>query len=472
MQMQTKSAVRTVLQDRPAVRIIPYDHIASFEFRKTTVGELREDVVNVGVEGVFVAVAIGYGFESQGDSLVQVGAVDSGSTLGNATLSEIPPHALMDGFRLNPALSEVTFPRPESGNPNDLNARQLDRDLDLGRANRLGVFQSVRNARDVSFLFNIVDSGSGRELQNLPVHNIAGLGKSSGERPFRMLARPLAFLPASSVRLQIEQQTHEVDGTLFIALHGYKILGAAGVSEDSLRALYQRAMQQFGLQLNTELALTEVERGIVPSSHIVPFDYVGQLTLTGEPGRVAETEININVEGGFVATSIGYSLRVDDRRVKLLLPGKDGQVLSADSADCNSQNPIDVGAINLSSFPSDVLTGGFRIKPDYRRIAFANGKLNTLPHSTVNTLFEPLNLPERVSFRYAIEDTGTGRAWQNEGVHNISGLGIADGDRPFRRLAWPMHFLPRSTIRVRIEEMFGRGQLYIVFQGYKKLGVV
>jgi len=50
-------------------------------------------------------------------------------------------------------------------------------------------------------------------------------------------------------------------------------------------------------------------------------------------------------------------------------------------------------------------------------------------------------------------------------------LGIANGDRPFRSLAWPMHFLPRSTIRLRVEEVFGRGQLYIVFQGYKKLGV-
>jgi hypothetical protein len=298
MQMQRRTGVRMDIQDRPAVRIIPYDHVASFEFRKTTVGELREDVVNVGVEGVFVAVAIGYGFESQGDSLVQVGGADSSPTLGAATLANIPPHALMDGFRLNPALSEVTFPRPESGNPNDPNGRQLDHELDLARANRLGVFQSVRNARDVSFLFNIVDSGSGRELQNLPVHNIAGLGKSSGERPFRMLARPLAFLPASSVRIQIEQQTHEVDGTLFIALHGYKILGAAGVSEDILRGLYQRAMRQFGLQVETSLAVSEVERGIVPSNQIVPFDYVGTLALTGEPGRLIETEININVEGG------------------------------------------------------------------------------------------------------------------------------------------------------------------------------
>ena len=32
-----------------------------------------------------------------------------------------------------------------------------------------------------------------------------------------------------------------------------------------------------------------------------------------------------------------------------------------------------------------------------------------------------------------------------------------------------MTFLPRSTIRVQVEEAFGRGRLFLVFQGYKML---
>jgi hypothetical protein len=32
-----------------------------------------------------------------------------------------------------------------------------------------------------------------------------------------------------------------------------------------------------------------------------------------------------------------------------------------------------------------------------------------------------------------------------------------------------MSFLPRSTIRVQVEERFGRGTLFIAFQGYKLL---
>jgi hypothetical protein len=75
-----------------------------------------------------------------------------------------------------------------------------------------------------------------------------------------------------------------------------------------------------------------------------------------------------------------------------------------------------------------------------------------------------------VSFRYAIFDSGTGRELQNKPIHNIAGLGIANGDRPFKKFARPMIFLPRSTIRVEAEERFGRGTLFLVFQGYKILG--
>ena len=58
---------------------------------------------------------------------------------------------------------------------------------------------------------------------------------------------------------------------------------------------------------------------------------------------------------------------------------------------------------------------------------------------------------------------------QNQPLHNIAGLGIADGDRPFKKLARSMIFQPRSTIRIRVEERFGRGTLFVVLQGYKFL---
>ena len=73
-----------------------------------------------------------------------------------------------------------------------------------------------------------VDSGSGRELQNKSVHNIAGLGAADGDRPFRPFARPVPFVPRSTIRIEIEELSAGPffkDGTLFIVLHGYKRLG-------------------------------------------------------------------------------------------------------------------------------------------------------------------------------------------------------------------------------------------------------
>src|SRR2546422_7278067 len=46
-------------RDLPAVRVIPYDYVAKFEL-KGDPGNLIQDVINVSVEGVFVAVSIGH----------------------------------------------------------------------------------------------------------------------------------------------------------------------------------------------------------------------------------------------------------------------------------------------------------------------------------------------------------------------------------------------------------------------------
>ena len=84
------------------------------------------------------------------------------------------------------------------------------------------------NDRAIDFRYSIVDSGSGREMQNRPIHNVAGLGGSNGERPFRALAKPMLFMPRSTIRFEVEEITD--DGTttaaeLFIVLHGYKMFG-------------------------------------------------------------------------------------------------------------------------------------------------------------------------------------------------------------------------------------------------------
>jgi hypothetical protein len=105
----------------------------------------------------------------------------------------------------------------------------------------------------IDFKYSIIDSGSGRELQNKAIHNVAGLGESAGNRPFRPFAKPQLFLPRSTIRIEVEEisqgitdkqqdeagqrQLYSIYGyrdvptstrvgsELTIVLHGYKMLG-------------------------------------------------------------------------------------------------------------------------------------------------------------------------------------------------------------------------------------------------------
>ena len=157
-QQATRSATDIMPQAAsPTTKAIPYDYVAKFTLKGQR-GNRVQDVINISIEGGFVAVAIGYSF--------------------------IPP-------------------RPTEG-PTTVNDREID------------------------FTYSIVDSGSGRELQNRPIHNIAGLGEATGRRPFRLLAKPMLFMPRSTIRIEVEEISEEAvhkNAELFIVFHGYKILG-------------------------------------------------------------------------------------------------------------------------------------------------------------------------------------------------------------------------------------------------------
>jgi len=165
-------------------REIPYDYVARFELK----GELSnrvQDVINISVDGAFVAVAIGYSY------------VPATSSSG---LDQLLPLIAKD-----PRLVQRI-------------------------ALRLCGFD---------FKYTIVDSGSGRELQNQAIHSVAGLGEPLGRRPFRPLAKPIMFMPRSTIRIEVEEladgplygeigkdQTRQgKPPELYIVLHGYKVLG-------------------------------------------------------------------------------------------------------------------------------------------------------------------------------------------------------------------------------------------------------
>jgi hypothetical protein len=442
---------REQIRDLPAVRVIPYEYVADFTLRGNP-GDLVQDVINVSVEGAFVAVSIGYGLvEERAEALDLFPAPDPSTPpplvpLGDVTLANLPPDVLIDGFRLNPQVRAAAMTRDGRLNEQFLVTSET--------------FQRLKSADNFSFLLSIVDTGTGRELQNRPVHSLATLGRADGHRPFKMLPQPMVFLPRSTLRLQVEERTAGVAGRLFITLQGYKVLGMAGAMEEETRRLAAMEPRQqipvYNHETGNYRRLGEQGEPDIPTAHVVPFDYVATLDLSGQPGNIVEDEVPINVDGGYVATAITYSLDAGDTTIAIARTGES----------------IDLRAIKLTEMrPVQALFDGVRIHPLRTRFAFtAGGQLNnTVSQDLLSRLFQSVNRPEEVRFLYTILDTGTGRELQNQRVSNVASLGIANGERPFKVFHKPMHFLPRSTIRVQVEEVFGRGRLFLVLQGYKRL---
>jgi hypothetical protein len=449
--------------------VIPYDLGAAFRITGRP-GNLIQDVVNISANGTFVAVGIGYGFEEERErpigppNSVRFAANDGSIVVGDLVLEDLPLAALIEGFRVNPKVADWVFGDQVlgAGNGGFTETPAIPGTVPADRVFS-NVLQRIKTPEEISFLFSLVDSGTGREFQDQAAHNLASLGKSNGERPFRLLAQPFHFAPRSTLRLQVTERTEGVRGTLFIVLYGYRVLGAAACPEPIARRLQGPPM-------------CPVETIGNPDARIIPFDYVSRLQLTGRRGSQVEGEVPVNADGGFVATGIGYGLAVPERNVSLQM----GAVADVQNAvlrhELQEWKPgsnvnVNLGHLPLRLIPSSALLDGIRIRPGWIRIALQDDAhlAGQLPFELLDSIFERLNRPEDVSFRYALSDAGTGRELQNQHLNNIAGLGIADGDRPFKRLARPMIFLPRSVIRVEIEEVYGRGDVFIVFQGYKLL---
>jgi hypothetical protein len=429
--------------------VVPYDYAATFQLTGRP-GNVVQDVITISPDGVFVAVAIGYGFQEVRTRPLEILRGDATTTIApqQITLGQIPESALIEGVRVNPSFDSIVFKtRPQNGPPDRRVALDFSDQLITSQvANQ--AFQRVKPRRETAFLFSLVDTASGRELQDEPAANLASLGKSDGQRPFRLLAQPVSFLPRSTIRLQIVERTDGVHGTLFVVLYGYKVLVGSACPESSVQAL---------------LRSVSVARGTPYAGlrGVVPFDYVTKFTLEGRPGDDHEDEVSISAEGGFVATAIGYGLSVADESVQVFAE-------RAAAARVEAGRKLDLAKLPLAALSMTAVADGVRFRPEYLRFVLKEGGgLATIPVELAQEAFERLNRPEDVSFQYAVHDTGIGRDWQNQPIHNIAGLGIGNGLRPFKKLARPRILEPRSTLRVTVREDFGKGVLFIVLQGYK-----
>lgn len=432
--------------------VLPFDHVATLNLRGEP-GRVVEAVINTEADGVFVAEGIGYGFEPRGGKAITIrpgGPAANNFSPSNVRLEQLPVAALIRGFRIAPDLLDEAFVDFDTADPVGSLSRITWSTGTLQPRYRNVVLESVEPGREVSFMFSMIDTATGRELQDEPTHSLASLGAASGRRPFRRLAQPLSFRPRSTLRLQITELTAGAEGTLDIVLYGHKQLQLGSCPESMTRSLR---------------ALHELRQGGVPGGRILPFDYVASVDLQGLPRIRHRIELPVNHEGAFIATSIGYGLQVPDRDV--ILPVDPGSPPGAVTGTTWNLNKLQLG-----DFPPDALIDGIRIRPDMVRVALQdNGLLaSTLAGTLVPGLFERMNRAEDVSFRYEIGDTGTGRALQNRSINNLAGLGSATGERPFRQLWRPLALVSGSTIHVDVEERRGRGRLFIVFQGFKVLG--
>lgn len=170
----------------------------------------------------------------------------------------------------------------------------------------------------------------------------------------------------------------------------------------------------------------------------VPYDYVAIFRLTGRRGNVVTTAINVNADARFICTSLGYSLEEPE-----VPPASPGIILSP--------------TLGVSSF----LRGTLRTSAT---------SLNRGLQAEQLAALQTQNIRDNLSFRYAIVDKGSGRELQNTPIHNMAGLGRADGERPFRELAVPYVFAPNSSISIDLYEIvtIPGGTIHLDFQGYKE----
>jgi hypothetical protein len=233
---QTQTQARSQNGGRPTTKEIPFDYVATFALEGRR-GNRVQDVINISVEGAFVAVAIGYSFIpaqlpnlSDGDSQQRIAQIfnDVGNFAGNQLNS------------LNSFIAALSRQTATAFSPSALNTVPLRQWLGLLQpvVNPVALFQCLLvRLCGIDFRYSIVDSATGRELQNQPIHNIAGFGESSGERPFRPLPKPMVFQPRSTIRIEVEEISEglvygyedtngqRVGAELYIVLHGYKMLG-------------------------------------------------------------------------------------------------------------------------------------------------------------------------------------------------------------------------------------------------------
>jgi hypothetical protein len=216
----------------------------------------------------------------------------------------------------------------------------------------------------------------------------------------------------------------------------------------------------------------------------IPFDYAFRFEgtnneLKGQPGLVHNSTVEISIEAAFTAVSIGYGVVPKVEPITFGLPPvSEGTIFNRTIAELilSLTKALDelefvnrIGKVGPRT--AAVMKDGLRLNPQFADRLLTGGFEGD--EQILGQAFQAVGAPpERVAFKYALFDQGSGREFQSEPILNIAGLGSPDGKRPFRYFARPIEFAPRSTIRLQITEVSAfKGELHVSLHGYKTLGI-
>jgi hypothetical protein len=254
-------------------------------------------------------------------------------------------------------------------------------------------------------------------------------------------------------------------------------------------------------ELGEGVATPLVPRRTIPFDYVFRFDEANKNELKGQPGLIHNSTVDISIEGAFTAVSIGYGVVPKVEPItfgispspapppgpvvfltvalppppppRLLFATTLGELLETLSTNLDEAVTISDGKIDGKIGPrtAAVFKDGLRFNPEFAERLLLTGGAER-DEGILSKAFQSVGAPpERVAFKYALFDQGSGREFQSEPILNIAGLGSPDGKRPFRYFARPIEFAPRSTIRLQITEVsVFQGELHVSLQGYKSLG--
>jgi len=220
----------------------------------------------------------------------------------------------------------------------------------------------------------------------------------------------------------------------------------------------------------------------------IPFDYAFRYDLRGERNLVQNSTVSVSIEAAFTAVSIGYGVVPTVQPIEFgipppppviglvtlttpkFLPASLDEVVSALAKRLEEDVKLPGGRIGPRT--AAVLRDGIRLNPEFAEKILLASSGGSLSNEILGRAFQAVAAPpERIAFKYALFDDGSGREFQSEPILSLAGLGAPDGGRPFRYFARPIEFAPRSVIRMQITELSEfQGESHVSLQGYKTLG--